>query len=37
MLPIAVDAELTKRIALKHDAVMLEHGKDGRGRGTILG
>jgi mannose-6-phosphate isomerase-like protein (cupin superfamily) len=32
-----MDAELTKRIALKHDTVMLEHGKDGRGKGTILG
>ena len=31
------DAELTKKIALKHDTVMLEHGKDGRGKGTILG
>jgi hypothetical protein len=32
-----MDAELTKKIALKHDTVMLEHGKDGRGKGTILG
>jgi mannose-6-phosphate isomerase-like protein (cupin superfamily) len=32
-----MDAELTKQIALKHDTVMLEHGKDGRGKGTILG
>jgi mannose-6-phosphate isomerase-like protein (cupin superfamily) len=32
-----MDAELTKTIALKHDTVMLEHGKDGRGKGTILG
>jgi len=32
-----MDAELTKRIALNHDTVMLEHGKDGRGKGTILG
>jgi len=28
---------LTKQIALRHDTVMLEHGKDGRGKGTILG
>ncbi len=32
-----MDAELTKQIALKHDTVMLEHGEDGRGKGTILG
>jgi mannose-6-phosphate isomerase-like protein (cupin superfamily) len=32
-----MDAELTRQIALKHDTVMLEHGKDGRGKGTILG
>ena len=32
-----MDAELTKQIALRHDTVMLEHGKDGRGKGTILG
>jgi mannose-6-phosphate isomerase-like protein (cupin superfamily) len=32
-----MDAELTRTIALKHDTVMLEHGKDGRGKGTILG
>jgi len=32
-----MNAELTKQIALKHDTVMLEHGKDGRGKGTILG
>ena len=32
-----MNAELTKQIALKHDTVMIEHGKDGRGKGTILG
>jgi mannose-6-phosphate isomerase-like protein (cupin superfamily) len=32
-----MNAELTKEIALRHDTVMLEHGKDGRGKGTILG
>jgi quercetin dioxygenase-like cupin family protein len=32
-----MDAELTKRIALEHDTVMVEAAKDGRGKGTILG
>jgi len=32
-----MDAELTKRIALEHDTVMIEQSKDGRGKGTILG
>jgi len=29
--------ELTSRIALEHDTVMIEKPKDGRGKGTILG
>ena len=32
-----MDAELTRRIALEHDTVMIEQSKDGRGKGTILG
>ena len=32
-----MDAELTKQLALKHDTVMIEQSKDGRGKGTILG
>ena len=32
-----MDAELTTRIALEHDTVMVEQSKDGRGKGTILG
>jgi quercetin dioxygenase-like cupin family protein len=32
-----MDAELTKKIALDHDTVMVEQAKDGRGKGTILG
>jgi len=32
-----MDAELTKRLALEHDTVMIEQPKDGRGKGTILG
>jgi quercetin dioxygenase-like cupin family protein len=32
-----MDAELTKRIALEHDTVMVEQAKDGKGKGTILG
>ena len=32
-----MDAELTYKIALKHDTVMVEASKDGRGKGTILG
>jgi quercetin dioxygenase-like cupin family protein len=32
-----MDAELTRRIALEHDTVMVEQAVDGRGKGTILG
>jgi mannose-6-phosphate isomerase-like protein (cupin superfamily) len=32
-----MNAELTGRIALEHDTVMVEQSKDGRGKGTILG
>jgi mannose-6-phosphate isomerase-like protein (cupin superfamily) len=32
-----MNAELTKQLALKHDTVMIEQSKDGRGKGTILG
>lgn len=32
-----MDAELTKKIALKHDTVMVEQSPGGRGKGTILG
>ncbi len=32
-----MDAELTKRIALEHDTVMIEKSASGRGKGTILG
>jgi hypothetical protein len=32
-----MDAELTRKIALEHDTVMIEQSKDGRGKGTILG
>ena len=32
-----MDAELTRRLALDHDTVMIEQPKDGRGKGTILG
>ena len=32
-----MDASLTKQIALKHDTVMVEQSKDGKGKGTILG
>ena len=32
-----MDAELTRKIALEHDTVMVEPAKDGRGKGTILG
>jgi mannose-6-phosphate isomerase-like protein (cupin superfamily) len=32
-----MDAELTKKIALEHDTVMVEQTRDGRGKGTILG
>jgi mannose-6-phosphate isomerase-like protein (cupin superfamily) len=32
-----MDANLTTELALKHDTVMIEQAKDGRGKGTILG
>ena len=32
-----MDAELTRKIALAHDTVMIEQPTDGRGKGTILG
>jgi hypothetical protein len=32
-----MNAELTKKIALEHDTVMIEQSADGRGKGTILG
>jgi len=32
-----MNAELTTKLALKHDTVMIEKSKDGRGKGTILG
>jgi mannose-6-phosphate isomerase-like protein (cupin superfamily) len=32
-----MDAELTRKIALEHDTVMIERSADGRGKGTILG
>ena len=32
-----MNAEFTKQLALKHDTVMVEQSKDGRGKGTILG
>ena len=32
-----MNAKLTKALALKHDTVMIEQSKDGRGKGTILG
>lgn len=32
-----MNAELTKALALRHDTVMIEQSKDGRGKGTILG
>ena len=32
-----MDAKLTSELALKHDTVMIEKSKDGRGKGTILG
>jgi mannose-6-phosphate isomerase-like protein (cupin superfamily) len=32
-----MDAELTRKIALQHDTVMIEQSHDGRGKGTILG
>ena len=32
-----MDAELTKKIALEHDTIMVEQPTDGRGKGTILG
>jgi hypothetical protein len=33
---VIMDAELTKKIALQHDTVMIEQAPDGRGKGTIL-
>jgi len=32
-----MDSDFTKQLALKHDTVMVEEMKDGRGKGTILG
>lgn len=32
-----MDAELTRKIALAHDTVMVEQAPGGRGKGTILG
>ena len=32
-----MNAELTKRLALEHDTVMVEAAPEGRGKGTILG
>jgi mannose-6-phosphate isomerase-like protein (cupin superfamily) len=32
-----MNAELTKKIALEHDTVMIEEAVGGRGKGTILG
>ena len=32
-----MDAEFTTKLALKHDTVMIEKSKGGRGKGTILG
>jgi mannose-6-phosphate isomerase-like protein (cupin superfamily) len=32
-----MNAEFTRQLALKHDTVMIEQSKDGRGKGTILG
>ncbi len=32
-----LDAELTRKIALEHDTVMVEQAAGGRGKGTILG
>ena len=32
-----MEARLTSELALKHDTVMIEQSKDGRGKGTILG
>jgi mannose-6-phosphate isomerase-like protein (cupin superfamily) len=32
-----MDAELTRKIALEHDTVIVEQTRDGRGKGTILG
>jgi len=32
-----MDAELTRKIALAHDTVMVEAAPGGRGKGTILG
>jgi len=32
-----MNADLTRKIALEHDTIMVEQSKDGRGKGTILG
>jgi hypothetical protein len=32
-----MEAELTKKIALEHDTVLVEEGSDGRSNGTVLG
>jgi hypothetical protein len=32
-----MDAELTRKIALDHDTIMVEQSPGGRGKGTILG
>jgi hypothetical protein len=32
-----MDADLTRKIALDHDTIMVEHSPGGRGKGTILG
>ena len=32
-----MNAEFTKQLALKHDTVMIEQSRDGKGKGTILG
>jgi hypothetical protein len=32
-----MNAELTRELAMKYDTVMIEQGREGRGKGTILG
>jgi len=32
-----MDSELTKKIALEHDTIMVEQSADGKGKGTVLG
>ena len=32
-----MNAEFTTKLAIKHDTVMIEKSKDGRGKGTIRG